>query len=266
MKKNASIFVFFVGLLILATFASVAFYFSQPQAVALAESQPTPQPQIQDADDERQPGTEVVRELPALTVNDIKVEVTSVKLTQFNREVYTETGEGTYTYQLTGYALTHGVEIGICYTAPDDGEWRPWVGDLVYDKYVVYPDNITILENEILADGKKPGTRCSLILYVIEDPDRITLPLEFSITRFYAPGRELYSPCQEMQQRLATSPKAQQYGLKISCTDDAEKGPSVSLEEYSKSVSAEEAQKVFDVIATSEVHGEWKFILNDLEK
>ncbi len=72
--------------------------------------------------------------------------------------------------------------------------------------------------------------------------------------------------CQEMQQRLSTSPKAQEYCLKISYTDDAEKSPSVGLEEYSKSVSAEEAQKAFDVIATSEVHGEWKFILNDLEK
>lgn len=69
-----------------------------------------------------------------------------------------------------------------------------------------------------------------------------------------------------MQQRLSTSPKAQEYCLKISCMDDAEKGPSVNLEEYSKSVSAEEAQKVFNVIATSEVYGEWKFILNDLEK
>jgi hypothetical protein len=252
-------------LLALTALASAIFYFSQPQAVALAESQPTSQPQILDVD-ELQTSSEIARELPVLTVNDTTVEITSVKATQFNREVYAETGKDTYTYQLVGYALTHGVEIGICYTAPDDGEWRPWVGNLIYDKYVVYPDSITILEGETLADGKKSGTRCALILYVIEDPDSVILPLEFSITRFYAPGRELYSPCQEMQQRLATSPKAQKYGLKISCTDDAEKGPSISLDEYSKSVNAEEAQKVFDVIATSEVHGEWKFVLTDIEK
>ncbi len=255
-----------LGLFILAALASAGFYFSQPQAVALAESQPTPQSQIQDADDERQPAPEIVRELPALTVNDIKVEVTSVKLTQFNREVYTETGEGTYTYQLTGYALTHGVEIGICYTAPDDGEWRARVGQLIFGENSIYADSIEFLEGEILADGKNTGVRCALVIYLIEDPETITLPMEFSIAYFYAPYRELYSPCQEMQQRLSTSPKAQEYGLKINCIDDAEKGALVSLEEYSKSVSAEEAQKVFDVIATSEVHGEWKFILNDLEK
>lgn len=79
-----------LGLFTLAALASTGFYFSQPQAVALAESQPTPQPQIQDADGGRQPASEIARELPALTVNDIKVEVTSVKLTQFNREVYPE--------------------------------------------------------------------------------------------------------------------------------------------------------------------------------
>jgi hypothetical protein len=239
-KKNTLIFIIF-GLLALTALASAIFYFSQPQAVALAESQPTSQPQILDVD-ELQTSSEIARELPVLTVNDTTVEITSVKFTQFN------------------------IEIGICYTALDDGEWRARVGQLKYGENAIYADSIEYLEGETLADSKSAGTRCALVRYIIEDPDAITLPVEFSIGYFYAPYRELYSPCQEMQQRLATSPKAQEYGLKISCTDDAEKGPSVSLDEYSKSVSVEEAQKVFDVIATSEVHGEWKFILTDLEK
>jgi hypothetical protein len=263
-QKNIPLFVT-LGLLALAASASAAFYFSQPQAVALAENQPTSQPQMQSVD-ELQPSSQIARELPVLTVDDITVEITSARVTQFNREVYAETGEETYTYQLVGYALTHGIEIGICYTALDDGEWRARVGQLIYGENAIYADSIEYLEGETLADGKNAGTRCALVLYIIEDPDAITLPVEFSIGYFYAPYRELYSPCQEMQQRLATSPKAQEYGLKISCTDDAEKGPSLSLDEYSKSVNAEEAQKVLNVIATSEVHGEWKFILTDLEK
>jgi hypothetical protein len=50
------------------------------------------------------------------------------------------------------------------------------------------------------------------------------------------------------------------FALKNWSKDEAE---TVSLDE---SVSAEEAQKVFNVIATSEVHGEWKFVLTDIEK
>ena len=239
-QKNTPLFVT-LGLLALAALAFAAFYFSQPQAVALAESQPASQPQMQSVD-ELQPSSQIVRELPVLTVNDIAVEITSARVTQFN------------------------IEIGICYTALDDGEWRARVGQLKYGENAIYADSIEYLEGETLADSKSAGTRCALVRYIIEDPDAITLPVEFSIGYFYAPYRELYSPCQEMQQRLATSPKAQEYGLKISCTDDAEKNPSLSLDEYSKSVNAEDAQKVFDVIATSEVHGEWKFILTDLEK
>jgi hypothetical protein len=256
LKKKIPPFVF-LGFLTLTALASAAFYFSQPQAVALAEGQPTPvDPLPKIVEPAAAPKDRP--QFPPVTQSDITVQVTSIRVIKFDVLTGVETDAKT--------GATNGVEIGICYTTLDDGEWRARVGQLVYGKNAIYADSIEYLDGETLADGKNAGTRCALVLYIIKDPDAITLPVEFSIGYFYAPYRELYSPCQEMQQRLATSPKAQKYGLKISCTDDAEKGPSLSLDEYSKSVNAEEAQKVFDVIATSEVHGEWKFVLTDIEK
>ena len=261
-QKNTPIFVT-LGLLALAASASAAFYFSQPQAVALAESQPTPVLPTQKVE-KPQASPEILSKLPVVTDSDVTVEVTSARIVQRDVEIYTET-DVKEIYDV-GYVPAYYFEIGICYTTLDGGEWYPWPGHLLYGEYDIYPDQVEFLEGEKVADAKGPGIRCAQVRYLIEDPNTITLPIRFSVRSFYAPGRELYSPCQEMQQRLATSPKAQKYGLKISCTDDAEKNPSLSLDEYSKSVNAEDAQKVFDVIATSEVHGEWKFVLTDIEK
>nr|MDQ3004089.1 hypothetical protein [Chloroflexota bacterium] len=176
------------------------------------------------------------------TQNDIMVEISSAKV------------------------INTGVEIGICYTAPDNGEWRPLPGHLFYDKYEVYPDEIEFLADEILADGKNTGTRCALIRYRIEDLNTLTTPVEFSILRFYAPGREMYTPCQELQQKLDSNPKAKAYGLKAKCTETSDGGISVSLIDHDKSVSKDKASKALDEIAKGEVIGLWEFTITEIEK
>jgi hypothetical protein len=65
------------------------------------------------------------------TKNDITVEITSAK------------------------AISTGMEIGICYTAPDNGEWRPMPGHLFYGSYEVYPDEIEFASDEKLANWEK---------------------------------------------------------------------------------------------------------------
>lgn len=94
----------------------------------------------------------------------------------------------------------------------------------------------------------------------------ISAPMRFSILRFYAPGREMYTPCQELQQRLNTNPKANAYGLKANCTDGSDGTISVTLIENNKSVTKDKASKLLDEIARAEVDGPWEFTITEIAK
>lgn len=138
-------------------------------------------------------------------------------------------------------------------------------GHLFYGSYEIYPDEFEFT-TETLADGKNFGERCELVRYRIDDIENITTPLQFSIIGMRAMPREMYSPCEELQQRLDTSPKAQSYGLKASCQDNADGSRSVTLLENNKSIAAEEAQKVLDSIDSAKVEGVWEFTITSIEK
>jgi len=175
------------------------------------------------------------------TENDITVEITSTKV------------------------ISTGVEIGICYTTLDGGEWYPMPGHLFFGIYEVYPYEYE-LTSEILADGKKTGTRCALIRYRIDDLNTFTTPVEFSILKFDAPGREMYTPCQELQQRLDTNPKANAYGLKAKCVENSDGTISATLLDHATSVSNDNAKQALDKIAKAEVVGPWEFTINEIER
>lgn len=239
-KKDITI-ILSVSLLIIAALVSVGFYISKPQAAALAGSESTQQPSLEKPAQVVTPQA-TIQGILSETQNEITVEITSAQI------------------------ISTGLEIGICYTAPDGGEWRPLPGHLFYGKYEIFPDEIEFPDNEKLADGKSTGTRCAFIRYRIDDLNTLTTPVEFSILRFYAPGREMYSACQELQQRLDTNPKAQAYGLKVKCEAKADGSASVTLVDNNKSISKDEAQKALDIIASAEIYGNWKFTIMDLKK
>jgi len=240
-KNNSHVVITIIGALILTTILSIGFYISQRRSSIEGRSNIIKQ----SIPNQKQPikiSPEVINEeVLTRTVNDIVVEITSAQ------------------------SIT-GMEIGICYTTPDNGEWYPMPGHLFYGKYEVYPDEIEFLDNEILADGKNTGTRCALIRYLIDDLSTLTTPIEFSILQFYAPGREMYSPCEELQQRLDTNPKAQAYGLKMECKEASDGNVSVTLVGHNQSVAKEEAGKTLDEIAEAEVVGPWEFTINELER
>lgn len=238
-KNNSATTIVIVSFLILTTIASVGFYFSKPQAFALANSEPTQQPE---KTVEAVTSQATSQEILSVTQNDLTVEITSAQ------------------------AISTGLEIGICYTTPDGGEWRPMPGRLFYDKYEVYPDEIEFTSNEKLADGKNTGTRCAFIRYLIDDLNTLATPIEFSILRFYAPGREMYSACEELQQRLDTNSKAQTYDLKVRCEERADGSADITLLDNNKSITTEEAQNILDIIASAEIAGNWKFTITDMKK
>jgi len=239
MKKVANIF--FLSLLVLVPSISVGFYFSQLQSVALANSEPVLQDSLENA---AQPARQQDANLHKLskTQNDITVEITSTRL------------------------ISTGVEVGVCYTVPDNGEWRPMPGHLFYGEYDIYPDEIEFLPGEKLADGKNTGTRCALIRYRVDDLSTVNTPLEFSIIQFYAPGREVYSPCQEFLQRLGSNPKAKDFGLKAECAEVGDGNISVTLIDHDQSVAKEKASRLLDEIATAKVTGRWEFTITEIEK
>lgn len=238
-KNSKAANVLVVSLIVMAV--AVSSYRSRRHPVASASELPTPHSApTKPTEAAVTPQIEPQQPLTA-TQNGITVEITSAQV------------------------INTGVEIGICYTTLDGGEWYPMPGHLFYDEYEIFPDEIQFLNNEILADGNHTGTRCALIRYRIDDLDTVTAPLTFSILQFYAPGREMYSPCEELQQRLATNSQAQAYGLKAKCEENADGSTKVTLLESNKTVTTKEAQKALNSIASAEISGNWELKITDIQ-
>ncbi|MBV5335033.1 MAG: hypothetical protein JZU49_04435 [Sulfuricurvum sp.] len=241
-KNSKATNIIIVSFLVLTIVASVGFYFSRPQTVASASEESISQSASNKPSEKvATPQTNEQKEL-SVTQNDITVKITSAQV------------------------INTGVEIGICYTTLDGGEWYPMPGHLFYSKYEIFPDEFGFLDNEILADGTNTGTRCAFVRYRIDDLNTITTPIKFSILRFYAPSREAYSPCAELQQRLDTNPQAQSYGLKTKCEENADGSTNVTLIGNDKSITVDEAQKALNIIVSAEVSGNWEFTLNDIKR
>ena len=228
----------------LAVTAVVGIYISRPQTVASASNAPI----------------STARSVTTKPVEQVEVPPTGTP------QVLSETQNDITVNITSAQVIDTGLEVGICYTAIDNGEWRPMPGHLFYAKYEVFPDEIQFLESEILADGKNTGTRCALIRYRIDDLNTITTPIKFSILQFYAPGREMYSPCEELQQRLKTNPQAQAYGLNVSCEENADGSTKVALVGNNEAVTIEKAQKTLDIIASAEISGNWEFTITDIKR
>jgi hypothetical protein len=105
-----------------------------------------------------------------------------------------------------------------------------------------------------------------LIRYRIDDLRTLHTPVEFSILQVYAPGREMYSPCEELQQRLNTNPKAKAYGLIAKCAENSNGNVLVTLVDHDKSIAKDKASRTLDEIAKAEVIGPWEFTINQIER
>ncbi|MFO7583242.1 MAG: hypothetical protein R6W69_00820 [Anaerolineales bacterium] len=268
MKPKALTLSMLTSISALAALTAVVFYFTQPGVTAVAENQPTNIAPSQEPVEGEEP-IQVPVKYPVAVDQHITVEVTSARIFIRGVEYFNSEPDETGVYpEEPGELIKVGipfVEIGICYTTLDGGEWYPAAEHLYYGKHKVWISEFEFMEGEKYASSTSTGVRCAHLRYLIEDVDSVTLPMKFSIEEFYAPGREVNSPCQEIQQRWRTNPLAQEYGMKISCQDDFAKGPTVTLDDYSKSVSREDVQWVFNMLTTAEVPGQWEFVLTEIE-
>jgi hypothetical protein len=240
-KNNASTIIWISCVLILTLLISLAFYISRPQSLASArnsENQKTLPNQVMPAS---APVAKIEPAVLSRIKNDIKVEITSAKV------------------------IPTGVEIGICYTTSDAGDWYPTPGHLLYSTYEIYPDEYEFT-TEAKADGNHFGKRCALVRYTIDDPENITTPMQFSILDFEARPLEMYSACQNFQERLSTNPKAKAYGLSAKCTENNDGSIAVALADHNKSVSNDNAKQVLDSIASGVLDGPWEFTITQVEK
>ena len=240
-KHNNFVLTIITGLLILAAVSAISFYTSRPQSTVAADNNAIEQ-SLSDQD-------QIVSTSPQTTnkdvlsqkINDVVVEITSTKI------------------------ISTGVEIWVCYSTLDGGDWYPIPGHLFYSTYEIYPDEYEFTTEE-KADGNKIGKRCALVRYRIDDLESITTPVEFTIMGFVARPLEMFSACKNFQERLDTNPKANAYGLKAKCTESGDGTISVTLIENNKSVAKDKASKLLDEIARAEVDGPWEFTITEIAK
>ncbi len=158
-----------------------------------------------------------------------------------------------------------GVEIGVCYTTPDSGDWYPVFEHLFFGSQEIYPDEFEFLSEE-RADGNQYGKRCVAVRYKIDDTGSITTPLRFGVEEIFAIPRE-GNACDNIQARLETSPKARAYGLKVKC-EEFDNGTqfSVELMEHDAAVDRAAAQQALDAIVQGSMTGPWTFVVTEIER
>lgn len=239
-KHNNFVLTIITGLLILATVLAIGFYTSRPQSNVVAGNNAIEQSLSDQNQVVSVPPQATSKEILSQKVNEIVVEITSTKM------------------------ISTGVEIGICYTALDGGDWYPTPGHLFYSTYEIYPDEYEFTTEE-KANGNNPGKRCALVRYRIDDLENITTPLQFSLIDIVAHPREMPA-CQNFQERLDTNSKAKAYGLKAKCIEAGDGSVSVTLVAHDKSVAKDKASKMLDEIAKGEVIGPWEFTITEIEK
>jgi hypothetical protein len=224
------------GLLVVATVSAIGFYATRPQSIVAASvgiEQSLP-------NHDQNASQQIANSGSSQTVNDITVEVTSTR------------------------SISTGIEVGICFTTLDGGDWYPVPGHLFYGTNEVYPDEFEFT-SENKANASDLGERCALVRYVVKDAQNVTGPIQFSVINFVAHPREM-PPCQDFQERLDTNAKANDYMLKAECVENSEGTISVTLASFDESVTLDEATKLLNEIANGEVPGPWEFTLDELEK
>lgn len=240
-KQNRVLNTVISSALVLTTVFSVVFYFSRIKSNVKA--------------DDQKPPTAVQSDLLLATAT--KTTENPLNLSQTVEDI-------TVTVKYAKVIPT-GVEIGICYTTVDGGEWYFSSGPLLLNGKEIKPDQFGFT-TEIIADASKTGERCGFVQYLTDGAATNDQPIGYSVSFLHSPAREMFTPCQELQQRIDTSSKAQAAGVKIKCAENTDGKPEVQLTDFNPSSSQETAQQILDQIVDNIVPGPWVFTIDKIEK
>lgn len=192
------------------------------------------------------------------------VSVTPTKTVENPLNISQTVGDITVTVKYAKVIPT-GVEIGICFTTIDGGEWYFSSGPLLLNGKEIKPDQFGFT-TEIIADASKTGERCGFVQYLTDGTATNDQPIGYSVSFLHSPAREMFTPCLELQQRIDTSSKAQAAGVKIKCAENTDGKPEVQLTDFNPSSSQEIAQQILDQIVENIVPGPWEFTIDKIEK
>lgn len=179
-----------------------------------------------------------------------------------NQDVRTQLSNGITLTVTSVKTIATGIQVGVCYSTPDGGDWYQSPGHLFFSSYEILPDEAE-MNSERKADGLSMGERCEDIRYRINDLKSITTPIKFSVINIFAVAREM-PPCDYFQLRLSTSPAARAAGIKATCIVNSDGSVSATLLNNIASVSQVNAQKTLDEVLSGEVKGPWAFTINTL--
>ena len=155
---------------------------------------------------------------------------------------------------------------GICFTAPDDGEWKVIPGSAKAGGIEIMADTLAI-GGVVPATAERPGRICGQMGY---DITGLELEWDKSInltvrSLFAQPGER--NPCSDIQHRFETNSQAQSMGIRLSCTDNVDnewiRGPenyTLTVEDWDhQKWTQAEAQEMIEDILDYVIEGNWKF-------
>lgn len=238
MKQQKTKSILIVAFFAVTSILSIIWYMSQPQAKASAGTITNTTSPIVKAENSSQTEIQNVAFPLSSTVNDKTVEVEFAKI--------------------KGGTL----EIGVCYPTPDNGDWYPTPGSITYGNYEILPNEFEFTR-EVKADGKSEGSRCATIRYLLENTEKLSVPVKFTLIGFWAVPRET-SACANFEQRFSTNIQARAANLEAKCSENDNGEIAVSLTNYDKSLQADEAQLILDEIIQGEYIGNWEFTINEI--
>ena len=199
------------------------------------------------------------------TVDGISVDIVGLDFVKVpNSRLYgiqTDTGETVY------------FQVGLCFTAADDGEWNVLPEQLMVGETEIWP-RFFGRGGMVLPTAEAPGKICGQVRYDItdQDPDW-SLPLTFSIRELFAIPRE-GSPCRDILHRYDTNSAAQALGVTLSCqdavADDSVRGPQdymLTVESFDGTKwTQEEAAAEIERLLNDRISGPWVFRIPDISK
>ena len=199
--------------------------------------------------------------LYSVTANGVTMDIVSLDIVSVPESrqtgMWTETG------------VNDILQVGLCFTAVDDGEW------------MVIPGNAKSNEREIMARTFAPGGKvsasaehigriCGTLSYDITgvDPEPYD-SLTITVQNLIAPSRD-GSPCKDILHRFETNASAQALGVTLICSDDVAcdtiRGPknyTLSIESYNSAKwTREEALQVVEKLLDFQISGPWIFKIN----
>lgn len=240
MKINKSIKITLIVLLTITTVLSGGWYISQPQIRAVASNADNASyVTVQEQSANQVNSQPTAQSIQTQTVNGITVTITSAKI------------------------ISTGVQVNMCYSTPDAGDWYPLPGNLFYGAYVIPPDEFETISDQ-KANGINMGEKCVSIRHRIDDLESIALPITFSLSSIHAVPREI-PPCDNFQNCLNTNAVAHARDLQAICSENSDGSIKVTLTGKRPDISQSEAQKTLDNILRGDVQGPWEFTINTIQ-